>query len=275
MQTLPSGIATLLLVAGFAMLALEPAGQFASHRSDAAIQQTIHAIEHEPEPRSSARLAADSSRLPTTATSRPLEARPDPTVQPPTPAANRPSAVVPVSRIPSAGDSSAVTSAPAGPTATPLGHPREPVQWLPITRLKIPRIGLAAEVVPAPLIEVGGDRTWKVPSFKVGHGQFTAGAGQVGNAVLLGHVASVREGSVFRDLHRVHVGDTIRVFSGERQFDYRVVQVRVVSPTDVSVLRPTGVASLIMITCAGKWVPSLNDYSERLVVRAILVTPQN
>lgn len=125
------------------------------------------------------------------------------------------------------------------------------------------------------MIEVGGERTWKVPSFSVGHGQYTAGAGQVGNAVLLGHVASLRDGSVFRNLHRIHVGDTVRVFSGEQQFEYRVVQMRVVSPTDVSVLRPTGVASLIMITCAGVWVPSLDDYSERLVVRADLVASRN
>lgn len=286
MRPLASSIATLLVVASFALLALEPAGQFARHGNDTASPRTVHASERQPRQHSAARVLVDSPRLAASPTPLPLEAQPNPTPHPPTPTAvrdsasrvptsHRPAPPETVSRFPSAGGHVVIPSATAEPTATRIVPPRANVQWLPITRLQIPSINLVAEVVPAPLIESGGEKTWQVPSFKVGHGQFTAGAGQVGTAVLLGHVESRHDGSIFRDLHRVRVGDTIRVFSREQRFEYRVVQVRIVSPDDLSVLRPTGRASVVLITCAGEWAPSLNDYTRRLVVRADLVAPQN
>lgn len=140
----------------------------------------------------------------------------------------------------------------------------------PITRIEIPAIGLAADVVEANLVAVDGGQTWQVPAFKVGHAQGTAGAGEAGNAVLLGHVTSLRSGNVFQDLDRVHVGDTVHVFSESQQFAYEVVDTTAVSRTDNSVLQPTQVPSISLITCTGVWLPTIWDYTERLVVHAEL-----
>lgn len=142
----------------------------------------------------------------------------------------------------------------------------------PITRLIIERVGIETEVVPADLIEKNGGTVWEVPAFKAGHAQYTAGAGQPGTAVLLGHVSSVRSGNVFERLDRMQLGDTVQAFSGEESFTYQVTEILTVPRTDVGVMAPTETPTLAMFTCTGIWLPTIWDYTERLVVRAALVS---
>jgi LPXTG-site transpeptidase (sortase) family protein len=140
----------------------------------------------------------------------------------------------------------------------------------PITHVTILSIGLDADVVDAALVSIDGGLTWQVPAFKVGHAESTAGAGQVGNAILLGHVTSLHSGNVFADLDRVRVGDTIRLFSTDQQFDYVVNSTQAVPRTDSSVVQPTPEPSVSLITCTGLWLPTIWDYTDRLVVHAEL-----
>jgi sortase A len=160
------------------------------------------------------------------------------------------------------------------PAQPELSHASAPVEdALPITGVTLPRIGLVADVVPAPLAELDDGATWLVPAFKAGHAQYTAGAGQSGNAVVLGHVTSRSLGNVFERLYLGRVGDVVLVSSGPEQvFEYRVVAVQAVSRTDVSVLQPTDTPSISLITCTGDWNAALHDYMERLVVRAELTS---
>jgi sortase A len=168
-------------------------------------------------------------------------------------------------------------AAPAEPVpAAELAAPAAPDLRQPdpdhvITGVRIPRTGLQAEGVLAKLVQANGGTTWEVPSFKAGHGDFTAGAGQKGNAVLMGHVSSINAGNVFKDLDRVKVGDAVEVDSAAGTFAYRVTQVLVVPRTDLSVVQPTDTPTLSLITCTGTWLPQINEFSERLVVRAELV----
>jgi LPXTG-site transpeptidase (sortase) family protein len=154
------------------------------------------------------------------------------------------------------------------PSAIPTPEPERP-----ITRVEIPRIPLVADVVTAPLVENGDDVTWYVPAFKAGHAEGTAGAGQVGNAVLLGHVTSRNAGNVFQTLQKARVGDVVVVDSDDDAFEYRVTSIRSVPRDDVDVLEPQGGTSVTLITCTGAWNAALWDYMERLVVRADLVEP--
>ena len=96
---------------------------------------------------------------------------------------------------------------------------------------------------------------------------------RAGNGVLIGHVSSLSHGNVFRDLDRVRPGDAMQVFSEERGFDYAVTEVKRVPRHDLSMFEPTTSASVTLITCTGDWLPDVQDYSERLVVRANLVAP--
>jgi LPXTG-site transpeptidase (sortase) family protein len=161
-------------------------------------------------------------------------------------------------------DSAKAPAAVAAPTPPPA---------LPITRVVIPRTALDAQTVPAHLIDRAGGHTWEVPAFKIGHAEGTAGAGAPGNAVLVGHVTSQTLGNVFHDLDRVQVGDDVQVYSSDQRFDYRVVEVRTVRRTDVSVVSPTPAPSITLMTCTGVWLPVVSDYAERLVVRAQLAPP--
>lgn len=141
----------------------------------------------------------------------------------------------------------------------------------PITHIRLPRLQIDSEVVPSPFVQVADSGTWEVPAFKVGHAEYTAGAGQAGNAVLFGHVTSRSLGNVFQTLERARRGDIVEISTGSEDFTYQVVDVRRVLRTDVSVVEPTDTASASLITCTGLWLPYLNDYAERLVVRAELV----
>lgn len=158
------------------------------------------------------------------------------------------------------------------PSAGAVSAPAPPTS-LPITRAVVPRIALEAEVVPAAFVERDGGTTWEVPAFKAGHAQHSAGAGEPGNAVLLGHVSSRNAGDVFKDLGHVQPGDVVHAFSEARRFEYRVVDVRALPRTDLSSVQPTEAATLSLITCTGLWLPTIWDYTERLVVRAELVDP--
>jgi LPXTG-site transpeptidase (sortase) family protein len=158
-----------------------------------------------------------------------------------------------------------VTVAPAVATPTPESR-------LPITRLVIESIHLDTDVVVAPLVESNGAQTWQVPAFKAGHADGTAGAGQRGNAVLMGHISSLHSGDVFKDLDHVQVGDQVDVFSGERRFMYRVYYIRSVPRTDLAMVEPTPESIISLFTCTGVWDPLAWDFSERLFVRAALMS---
>jgi sortase A len=143
------------------------------------------------------------------------------------------------------------------------------VHW-PITRLRISSIDLDTPVVPARQVDHDGTSTWDVPKFVAGHADGTPGAGEVGNAILIGHVTSITLGTIFEHLNSVHAGDLIQVFSKERAFDYRVTEVRNVLRSDVSVLEATATPTVTLITCTGLWLPTVWDYTERLIVHAEL-----
>ena len=140
-----------------------------------------------------------------------------------------------------------------------------------ITRLVIASIGLDTPVRPAPLVDHNGVSTWDVPKFVAGHAEGSAGAGDRGNAILLGHVTSLTLGNVFEQLHAVSPGDPVEVYSPDARYVYRVADVTDVVRTDLEVLDPTPNATLTLITCSGAWLPTVWDYSQRLVVRAELI----
>ena len=74
----------------------------------------------------------------------------------------------------------------------------------------------------------------------------------------------------FRPLRDVRVGDDIFVDTPAGSFQYRVSSLRVVRPSDLSVLDPTDEAVLTLITCYPFWL--LGNAPDRYVVRAALVS---
>jgi sortase A len=125
-------------------------------------------------------------------------------------------------------------------------------------RLIITKLG-----VNAPIVERGVVQGWMVvaPGDDVTHFTYSAYPGAVGNATLYAHA-----GTVFRHLDALAVHDLIVVQTPNGSLQFRVRELRIVAPTDLSVLDPTTTPVLTMMTCYPFGVDS-----SRLVVIADLV----
>jgi sortase family protein len=167
--------------------------------------------------------------------------------------------------------------AAAGPTRTTevVDFPLRSWRRLPPSppvRLEIPAIG-----VSSPLVRLGLNRdgTMEVPGDFDLAGWFTGAPqpGQLGPAVIAGHVDSRTGPAVFYRLHQLRPGDRVRVVRA----DSRVVEFQVESlasyPKDhlpgQQVFGATTAPSLRLITCAGSFDRTRSSYRENLVVSAI------
>jgi sortase A len=134
--------------------------------------------------------------------------------------------------------------------AVPTRGPEQPI------RLDLPSIGK----MNMPVVEGDG---WEQLKQGVGHHIGSANPGTTGNVVLSAHNDIF--GELFRDLDRLQPGDEAVVYTSARKFTYRVIAVRIVEPTDTSVLAPTGRPTLTLVSC----YPYMID-SQRIVVTAEL-----
>jgi LPXTG-site transpeptidase (sortase) family protein len=176
--------------------------------------------------------------------------------------------------------------APAQPTATPL--PVLPVPMIApdaadrsaeaaypapgyAVRLAIPAIKLDTPVKQAGIVEdANGNSVWQtLPFVAVHYGDLTALVGDRGNAVIAGHVVTLNEGNVFRFLYQVDLGDQIQVWDQrDKLHTFSVDDVKLVPPSDVSVMDPTSDPTLTLITCGGTFDPVKREFSDRLIVTA-------
>ncbi|MGE5594617.1 MAG: sortase, partial [Hyphomicrobiales bacterium] len=99
-----------------------------------------------------------------------------------------------------------------------------------------------------------------------GHHLDSARPGQPGNMVLTGHVsvADPDNLAVFSTLDNVQPGDVVDVYAGERLYQYRVTDIRVVSPNATRLLRSDHRSLVTLITCT-------HDLRHRLVVTGELI----
>jgi LPXTG-site transpeptidase (sortase) family protein len=138
-------------------------------------------------------------------------------------------------------------------------------------RLAIPSIKLDTEVKQAGIIfDMDGTPTWQtLPFVAVHYGDLTSLVGARGNAVLAGHVVTLSEGNVFRFLYQVDLDDEVLVWDQrDKLHTFRVQDVKLVPPTDVSVMKPTPDPTLTLITCGGTFDPAKREFSDRLIVTA-------
>lgn len=139
-------------------------------------------------------------------------------------------------------------SPPAAPRPEPV-----PANGDLIGRLDIPRLGLSA------IVFEGDDA--KTLKLGVGHIPGTPMPGPAGNVALAAH-----RDSFFRPLDRIRTADEIELTTPRRVYRYRVSDVRIVPPDDISVLQDTRTASLTLVTCYPfRWV---GNAPKRFVVHA-------
>ena len=153
---------------------------------------------------------------------------------------------------------------PATPTPMPTSTPTPTPEPRPPQRIVAPTIKLDSRIVESPI----RNGYWDVPKFVAGHLELTANPNSGGNIVLAGHVESISSGNVFANIGSFEVGDEVSIFTDREEIRYRVNEIRIVKNDDISVVQPTPVETLTLITCYGTFLPATRDYDRRLIVTA-------
>ena len=138
------------------------------------------------------------------------------------------------------------------------------------TALTIPAIGVQTTVVA---LGKGADATAQVPSGYNFAGWYDLGPrpGQIGPAVILGHVDSISGPAVFFRLSTLLPGDAITVHEGASAVTFAVERVVTYAkdefPTE-QVFGPTPDPELRLITCGGPFDYAIGHYEDNVVVYA-------
>jgi sortase (surface protein transpeptidase) len=164
------------------------------------------------------------------------------------------------------------TSAATGATVDLSGQPTAPKAVGPPTSLSIPDIGVHSEVID---LGRNPDGSLQVPATTTEVGWYDLGAapGEVGPAVILGHVDSYAGPGIFFYLKDLTTGDTIDVTSGATQRTFVVTATASYSKDDFPTARvfgPVPDAELRLITCGGPFDHRIGHYDDNVVVYATL-----
>ncbi len=122
--------------------------------------------------------------------------------------------------------------------------------------IEIPKLN-----VKAAILEGTDDSALK---YSVGHYPGTAGLGEKGNCVLLGHRNYVY-GHYFRKLNELKTGDEVIIKKDLNIYTYIVTESFVVKPEETWVLDQSKEAYITMITCT-----PIGTYTHRLIVKGVL-----
>jgi hypothetical protein len=162
-------------------------------------------------------------------------------------------------------------SASAAPLVIEPAPATEPVQLPPPTQVRIPTIGVDSTLESLAVDAAGA---LQGPADFARAGWYAAGVapGDIGPAVIAGHVDSAAGPAVFYRLRDLKAGDTVEVLRGEKWIPFRVVASERYPknqfPTD-QVYRPTPVPELRLITCGGSFDHSRRSYEDNIVVYAV------
>jgi sortase A len=122
--------------------------------------------------------------------------------------------------------------------------------------LRVPRLG-----IEVPVLEGTSDLTL---NRGVGHIPGTALPGQPGNLAITGH----RDG-FFRPLKDASIGDVIEVQRRSQIDRYIIRKIKIVFPTDTSVLNPTTDSTLTLVTCYPFYY--VGSAPQRYIIQASLI----
>jgi len=170
--------------------------------------------------------------------------------------------------VPSRPPATNATPVTATVSARPLGYS------LPVT-VRIPALSLHAHIIR---LGLAADGTVQVPSNTVQVGWYDLGPtpGQMGDAVLLGHVDSYRGPGVFFSLRTLTSGRHIEVTRRDgHTATFSVISVRQYAksafPSQL-VYGNHGVSELVLVTCGGPFDHRSGHYEANIVVTSLLVS---
>lgn len=132
----------------------------------------------------------------------------------------------------------------AGPTSSPLYQD---------FHLLLPKIGVNAPVI-ADVDGTNKEEYFKALEDGVAHFKGTAKPGQGSNIFIFGHSSFYwyKPGDykeIFKELEQVAIGDEIILWYQSKEYKYKVVETKVVEPTEVEVLKQTQEEQVTLMTC--------------------------
>jgi len=145
------------------------------------------------------------------------------------------------------------------------------------SNLSIPSIGVNADINPYGLDEEGAmavpdngnEVAWFEPGFE---------PGQVGNAVLAGHVDSEKAPAVFWDLKELQPGDEVIIQDDEgKELIFIVTKTEIYDRNESPIQQIFGASDkrkLNLITCSGFFDREIHNYVDRMVVYTELQTDE-
>lgn len=143
-------------------------------------------------------------------------------------------------------------------------------------RLVISKLAIDTTFVPP--LGLNPDKTVSVPDNYTEVGWYGGGAtpGEVGPAVILGHVDSVAGPAVFYSLGKLVMGDLIKITRADgTKATFEVTELRRYPQSEfptIDVYGQTNYPALRLVTCSGIFDHGKQQYSHNLVVYAKLVT---
>lgn len=182
---------------------------------------------------------------------------------------------LPDSAEPSASPPVDTATATSTPGTSPMSTPTVPLS-LPVstpTDVRIPSLGVESTLAPLGLLP---DGSLEVPTDFQQAGWYTGGVtpGEVGTAVIAGHVDSSRGPAVFFRLAALRAGDRVQVSRSDGSTAafvvYRSEQFAKDQFPTTAVYGATGGAELRLITCGGDFDPGTKHYRDNIVVFARL-----
>ena len=183
---------------------------------------------------------------------------------------------------PAVSPSATLQTAPTPPAggSTLQTAPTPPAGMSPVDRstpvaLRIPAINLA---VSLSTLGLNPDRTVQVPTDFQEPGWFDLGPspGQVGSAVILGHVDSYQGPAVFFRLRALHPGDQVEVSLADGMIAHFMVTTVVMYPKDQfpadQVYASHGGSALQLVTCGGAFDTHTRSYLSNVVAYTTLTS---
>jgi hypothetical protein len=185
------------------------------------------------------------------------------------PAASQAGATSPAQRESSAAGTAPVPEIPVRP-ATPESTAAEPS---PVS-LTVAGTSIDMPVVPVGVAEGGA---MEIPDAfdRAGWYRFGPAPGAAaGTAVIAGHIDTKSDTAPFSQLKTVAAGTLVQVGrQGAPALNYRVVGVELMAKDRFdgsSVFRRSGPHELKVVTCGGEWLDERMDYSDNVIVTAVL-----
>jgi len=151
---------------------------------------------------------------------------------------------------------------------TQVIHPKKSAQQ-PTAVAQPNHVVIPSMLLDQPILEGPESQQYKILDKGIWRFQWSSTPDKGGNTVLIGHrFTYTNPRGVFYYLNKVSLGDEIGVFWSNKEYLYKVSDIRVVDPHDTTIEKPTEDARLTLFTCTPLWLPK-----DRLVVIAELETP--